>query len=96
MLKDPLVRRFISASFFAGAFVWVAVRYFNVEADVVWVLFLLSFAFVGGLIVVGLFLAPLVRLIRRDPPFLANIDLSEDAPDAADKTDTAPRDQGAS
>ena len=76
MFKDPLVRRFISASFFAGAFVWVAVRYFNVEADVVWVLFLFSFVFVAGMIVIGLVLAPLVRLFRRDSsPFLSSLEV---------------------
>ena len=58
MLRDPLVRRFISSSVFAGAFVWVAVRYFEVDTEVVWVLFGLSFVFVGALIVVGLVLAP--------------------------------------
>ncbi|MBL6690905.1 MAG: hypothetical protein ISP91_10980 [Pseudomonadales bacterium] len=76
MFKDPLVRRFVSGSCFAGAFVWVAVRFFNVEADVVWVLFLFSFVFVGGMIAIGLLLAPLVRLFRRDSsPFLSSLEV---------------------
>ena len=76
MLKDPLVRRFISSSAFAGAFVWVAVRYFEVDTEVVWVLFELSFVFVGILIVVGLILAPTVRLFRRKSSLLSKLDAS--------------------
>ena len=72
MLRDPLVRRFISSSAFAGAFVWVAVRYFEVDTEVVWVLFGLSF--VLALIVVGLVLAPAVRLFRRKPSLLSKLD----------------------
>jgi hypothetical protein len=78
MLRDPLVRRFISSSVFAGAFVWVAVRYFEVDTEVVWVLFGLSFVFVGILIVVGLVLAPVVRLFRRKPSLLSKLDSSPD------------------
>ncbi|MBT4161896.1 MAG: hypothetical protein HOC70_10605 [Gammaproteobacteria bacterium] len=73
VLKDPLIRRFISASFFAAAFVWVAVRYFDVETEVVWVLLTFSVLFVLGLIVVGFMLTPLVRLFRREPTLLSKI-----------------------
>ncbi len=62
--KDPLFRRFVSGSVFAGLFVWVAVRYFDVPTDVVWVLFVMSFVFVGGMIVIGVGGAFLVRLFR--------------------------------
>jgi hypothetical protein len=78
MLKDPLVRRLISSSAFAGAFVWVAVRYFDVETEVVWVFFGLSFVFVGILIVVGLVLAPAVRIFRRKPSLLSKLEASPD------------------
>lgn len=89
MLKDPLIRRFISASFFAGAFIWVAVRYFNVEADVVWVLFLFSIAFVVGLMVIGLVLAPLVRLFRRDSsPMLSSLEAPEQKESAEKEEET--------
>jgi hypothetical protein len=74
MLRDPLVRRFISSSAFAGSFVWVAVRYFEVDTEVVWVFFGLSFVFVGMLIAVGLVLAPAVRLFRRKPSLLSKLD----------------------
>ncbi len=81
MLKDPLVRRFISGSVFSGAFVWVAVRFFEVDTEVVWILFLFSFVFVGGMMAIGLLLAPLIRFFRRDAsPLLSSIDMdaSED------------------
>ena len=73
MIKDPLIRRFISASFFAAAFVWVAVSYFNVETEVVWVFLQLSVAFVLGLIMIGLILAPLFRLVNRRKTFLSEL-----------------------
>ena len=78
MIKDPLIRRLISSSCFAGAFIWVAVRYFDVETEVVWTFFGLSFIFVAGLIVIGLVLAPMVRLFRRKPSLLSKIDESLD------------------
>lgn len=65
MLKDPQIRRFISGSLFAGAFIWVAVTQFGVEMEVVWTLFLMSFVFVGGMMVIGLVLTPLFRWMNR-------------------------------
>ncbi len=82
LLRDPLFRRFVSASFFAGAFVWVAVSYFGVELDVVWVFLTLSFVFVGAMVVAGLLLAPVVRRFNSKPPLLARLSeemASEDA-----------------
>ena len=72
-LSDPLFRRFLSGSLFAGAFVWVAVTHFNVETEIVWVFFLLSFIFVAAMITIGLILAPMVRLLRRKPDFLSSL-----------------------
>ena len=72
-MKDPLVRRFISASCFAAALVWVAVYFFDVDKDVVQVLFIFSVIFVLGLIVLGLLLTPLVRVFRKAPPLLLKI-----------------------
>ncbi|MGV0035177.1 MAG: hypothetical protein ACNYPE_09495 [Candidatus Azotimanducaceae bacterium WSBS_2022_MAG_OTU7] len=84
MLKDPLIRRLISSSAFAGAFIWVAVRYYDVETEVIWVFFGLSFIFVGVLIVIGLVLAPAVRLFRRKPPLLSKLDaLPDESPESA-------------
>ena len=88
MLKDPLVRRLISSSAFAGAFVWVAVRFFKVDTAVVWVLFGLSFIFVGILIVMGLVLAPAVGLFRRKSSLLSKLDASPDgSPELAGQED---------
>ncbi|MFT7222003.1 MAG: hypothetical protein ACI8Z1_003626 [Candidatus Azotimanducaceae bacterium] len=77
MLKDPIIRRFISSSLFAGTFVWVAISFFDVDPDVVWMLLGLCFLFVGALIVVGLMGVPLIRLIRPKPPFLSKIAVAE-------------------
>lgn len=80
--KDPLVRRFVSGSLFAGLFVWVAVRYFDVDTEVVYVLFIMSFVFVGGLMLVGVAGALLVRLFRGEQVgMLGNLDAAEEPPD---------------
>jgi hypothetical protein len=65
ILRDPLVRRFVTASLFAGAFVWVAVDTFHVETDVVMEFFLLSIAFVAILILAAMVFAFVVHLVRR-------------------------------
>ena len=77
-MKDPFVRRFISASCFAAAFVWVAVYFFDVETEVVQVLFAFSVIFVLGLIFVGLLLMPLVKLFRGEPTLLSRIQEGEE------------------
>ncbi len=53
-INDPLVRRFISATFFASAFVWVAVEFYDVEVEVVRVLFLYSVGLVALMVLAGL------------------------------------------
>lgn len=63
-LKDPMVRRFISAAFFAAAFVWVAVSFFDVEIEVVRVLFIYSIGLVILMILLGLLAFPVLRLFR--------------------------------
>jgi len=80
MLKDPLVRRFISASFFAGTFVWVAVVFFDVETNVVRVFLVLSVVFVLIMVFAGLLLSPLVSLFNRKPPLLAKLAEDEAIP----------------
>ena len=77
-MKDPLIRKFISASCFAAAFVWVAVYFFDVETEVVQVLFAFSVIFVLGLIFVGLLLMPLVKLFRGEPTLLSRIQEGEE------------------
>lgn len=92
ILKDPQIRRFVSGSAFAGAFVWVAVTQFRVDTEVVWTFFLMSFVFVGGMIVIGLVLAPLFRLMNRRPNFVPKniesdaVNSGADGPKASDET----------
>lgn len=77
-LRDPLIRRFLSGSLFAGAFIWVAVTQFEVPTEIVWVFFKLSFIFVGVMMVIGLLLTPVIALLRRrDPGMLARLDRSD-------------------
>ena len=65
IFKDRLVHRFLSGALFAGAFVWVAVRYFHVNVEVIWVFLVFSFGFVLLLLLAGLLFAPLLWLFRR-------------------------------
>ncbi|MEX0942384.1 MAG: hypothetical protein WD002_07545 [Pseudomonadales bacterium] len=67
MLKpiDPLIRRLISGTLFAVAFVWLAVSHFNVDPEVIRVLFIFSIVFVVGLAIPGLIGAFLLRWFRR-------------------------------
>lgn len=73
-LTDPLFRQFLFGSLFAAVFVWVAVTHFNVETEIVWVFFLLSFIFIGAMIAIGLVLAPMVTLLRRKSDFLSSLE----------------------
>lgn len=92
-MKDPQIRRFLSGSLFAGAFIWVAVTHFDVEMEVVWTFFLMSFVFVGGMMVIGLVLTPLFRLFNRQPPIVPPAESVNEAekdsePDSAKKTES--------
>ena len=60
-----MVRRFISGSLFASAFIWVAVRFFDVDTEVIYVFFVLSVVFVGGLIALGFVFSFLYAWYRR-------------------------------
>ena len=63
--RDPLVRRFISATIFAAAFIWVAVVYFDVETDVMGVLFIYSVGLVLLMVLAALVLFPFIGLFRK-------------------------------
>ncbi len=65
LLKDPLFRRFVSGTVFASAFIWVAVAFFDVDTEVVRVLFVYSIGFVGLMMLLGLVLSPLFLLSRK-------------------------------
>ena len=63
--RDPLYIRILSGMFFACAFIWVAIRYFQVDVNVIWVFLIMSVIFVAGLIVLGLVFSVVLRLLRR-------------------------------
>lgn len=92
MIKDPLVRRFISASFFSAAFVWVAVEFFYVDWEVIGVFFGFCVVFVLGSIVIGFVLAPAIRLFRRKPPLLAQLEASRDGEQDGENRDAGDQD----
>ena len=77
-MKDPLVRRFISASFFSALFIWAAVYFFDVEAEVVRVLFMYSVFFVMGMVFFGLLLTPLIRMFRSETTLLSKLQVGEE------------------
>ena len=62
---DLLIRRFLVACVFAGAFVWVAVDSFDVEVDVVVDFFLLSITLVVVLIGLAFLFAISMHLLRK-------------------------------
>jgi hypothetical protein len=76
-----MVRRFISAAFFASAFVWVAVSFFDVETEVVWVFFVYSIGFVVLMILVGFLFVPFVALFRKKRSSLLEGTILEDSDD---------------
>ena len=80
LLKDPLFRRFLSGTLFAASFVFVAVYFFDVDTEIVTTFFILSFIFVGSMILVGFVLAPLITLLRRKKSKFINSlgDMKED------------------
>jgi hypothetical protein len=61
------VTRFLSSLLFSGAFIWVAVAFFDVETEVVYVLFIFSLILIGAAIVTGLLISPLLRKILQRP-----------------------------
>jgi hypothetical protein len=106
IVRDPLVRRLLSGSLFAFAFIWTAVRYFEVETEVVWVLFVFSLIFVAGLIALGFVFSFLIRVMRPkggglldkidDEEPLANQEPSANREPSASKEPTANREPSAS
>ena len=91
--KDPMVRRFVSAAFFASAFVWVAVSFFDVETEVVWVLFIYSIGFVLLMILVGFLFVPFISLFRKKRSSLlegTTLEDSDDTPEDKNEADNRP------
>jgi len=64
VVTDKLFRRFLIASAFAAAFVWVAVDSFNVRIEVVVEFFVMSILMVGAMAACAFLTALLFRTIR--------------------------------
>ena len=80
LLKDRQLRRFLIATCFALAFVWVAVRWFNVDRNVVYVFAILAFVLVAVLILFGFVFSFLLHLyMRRGNGMLSKIEEEEKA-----------------
>lgn len=80
IFKDRQVRRVLIACCFALAFIWVAVRWFDVDSNVVYVFAVLAFILIGALIVVGfIFSFVLHWYMRRDNGMLSKIEAEEQA-----------------
>jgi|TARA_B110000503_G_scaffold110121_1_gene164820 type VI protein secretion system component VasK len=96
IISDPLFIRVLSGCFFAVAFVWVAVRFFDVDMAVIWVFLILSVLLVGLLIIVAFLFSLIFRLFRRrSEGLLGSIDstghssLSESAQSSLAETPSA-------
>ena len=75
------MQRLASTLFFAAAFIWGAVSFFDVETEVVYVFFIFSLIFVAGAIVTGFLAAPLLHLMRRrkSSSLLSQVKADEDS-----------------
>ena len=60
------MRRLLSTFVFGGAFIWVAVVFFDVPREIIWVFLVLAVLLVFSLVVAGLFGGLFLRLMRRE------------------------------
>ena len=60
------MRRLLSTFVFGGAFIWVAVVFFDVPREIIWVFLVLTVVLVFSLVVAGLFGGLFLRLMRRE------------------------------
>ena len=61
------MKRFLSSLLFSSAFIWVAVVFFDVETEVVYVLFVFSLMLIAAAMLTGLFISPILRKVLRRP-----------------------------
>lgn len=59
------MRRLLSTFVFGGAFIWVAVVFFDVPREIIWVFLVLTLVLVFSLVVAGLFGGVFLRMMRR-------------------------------
>ncbi|MDG1113147.1 MAG: hypothetical protein P8N63_05180 [Pseudomonadales bacterium] len=83
------VTRFLSSLLFSSAFIWVAVEFFEVETEVVYVLFIFSLILIGAAIVTGFLISPLLRKILQRPGSSLLSQLRAGNHDLADAVDVA-------
>lgn len=80
LFTDRQVRRFLIAMVFAMAFIWVAVRWFDVDANVVYVFAVLAVVLTVVLMLFGFAFSFLLHLfMRRDSGMLGRIEEEEAA-----------------
>ena len=92
---DPLIRRFLSGTLFAVAFIWLAIYFFDVETEVLRVLAIMSGLLVLLLIGVAFIFSFVVKFFRRsNGGLLEKIDLIESEV-SADKVPKEPDTRGA-
>ena len=60
------MRRLLSTFVFGGAFIWVAVVFFEVPREIIWVFLVLTVVLVLSLVVAGLFGGVFLRLMLRE------------------------------
>ena len=60
------MRRLLSTFVFGGAFIWVAVVFFDVPREIIWVFLVLTVILVFSLVFAGLFGGVFLRLMRRE------------------------------
>ena len=60
------MRRLLSTFVFGGAFIWVAVVFFDVPREIIWVFLVLTVVLVFSLVVAGLVGGLFLRLVRRE------------------------------
>ena len=60
------MRRLLSTFVFGGAFIWVAVVFFDVPREIIWVFLVLTLVLVFSLVLAGLFGGVFLRLLRRE------------------------------
>ena len=80
LFTDRQVRRFLIATVFAVAFIWVAMRWFDVDANVVYVFAVLAVVLTVVLMLLGFAFSFLLHLfMRRDRGMLGRIEEEEAA-----------------
>ncbi|MBP18118.1 MAG: hypothetical protein CMQ21_04420 [Gammaproteobacteria bacterium] len=66
IFRNSQFRLFLSGTFFTVAFVWMAISSYDVDGEEIRVFLILSFIFVGGLIVCGFLFSLLLSLRNRN------------------------------